>query len=177
MLIPTLHWQKSFIPQLLHGAELFLRSSASQGTPSMLRKLQVHHHLHKSPLNKSTLALSCTRSVQSLYPQPTSRSILILSSHTCVSFILWILEIFQDSYLLYLHKRFQDLFLANIYILVNKVFTVWDDDILTWCNHTITDISPFPLARTWTKSCHIPTDGDSTEIGWAMWIITTHHQA
>jgi hypothetical protein len=123
------------------------------------------------------LPLSCTRSVQSLYPQPTSRSILILSSHTCVSFILWILEIFQDSYLLYLHKRFQDLFLANIYILVNKVFTVWDDDILTWCNHTITDISPFPLARTWTKSCHIPTDGDSTEIGWAMWIITTHHQA
>jgi len=42
------------------------------------------------------------------------------------------METFQDSYLLlYLHKKFKDLFLANIHILVNKVFTIWGDDILT----------------------------------------------
>ena len=85
-------------------------------------------------MSKVSLHGSQARPIQSMHPHPTSRRyILILSIHIHLSFIIWIMEIFQDfTNLFHIYKKkFQELFLVNIYMLVDKVFTVWDDDILT----------------------------------------------
>jgi hypothetical protein len=72
-------------------------------------------------------------------PQLTSRrSILILSSHICLSFVFRIMKYFKIVTFSCIYIRNFRICFWQTHTLVHKVITIWDDNILTWCNHKMT---------------------------------------